>query len=114
MSINGRDVGVLGAGALALSACVAVTAVMLLVFAPPHPWQALHDWLQFVPLPGLVVFAASRSGMFKERPWLLLLVGPLAFVVGALGLLLTHSILFAPAILARKHKVRDLAHGTYY
>jgi hypothetical protein len=114
MSINGRDIGVVGAGAVALTACAAVTAVMLLVFAPAHPWQAVQDWLQFVPLPGLVVFAASRSGIFGKRPWLLLLVGPLAFAIAALGVLLTHSILFAPAILARRPTVRSLANGAHY
>jgi hypothetical protein len=102
MPITRRDVGVTGAGIIALTASVVVTAVVLLVFAPVSPRQALHDWLEFVPLPGLVVFAASCSGVFKRRPWLLLLVGPLAFVIAALGLVMTHGILFAPAILARK------------
>jgi hypothetical protein len=105
MSINRRDVGVVGAGIVALTASVVVTAVVLLVFTPVSPRQAIHDWLQFVPLPGLVVFGASRSGIFRTRPWLLLLVGPLAFVIAALGLVMTHSILFAPAILVRKAAV---------
>ena len=105
MAVNRRDVGVAGAGLLAVTASVIVTAVVLLVFTPVSPSQALHDWLQFVPLPGLVVFGASRSGIFRTRPWLLLLVGPLAFVIAALGLVMTHSMLFAPAILARKPAV---------
>ena len=114
MPTNRRDLGVVGAGAVALAACVAVTAVMLWVFAPAHPWQALQDWVEFVPLPGLVLFAASRSGLFEKRPWLLLLVGTLAFVIAAIGVLLTHGIVFAPAILARKPKVRELAHASHY
>jgi hypothetical protein len=114
MSINERNVGVVGASVMALVACVAVTAVMLLVFAPAHPWQALHDWIEFVPLPGLVVFTTARSGLFEKRPWLLLLVGPLAFMIAALGLLLTHGIVFSPAILARKPKVREFAHAARY
>ena len=102
MSINRRDIGVFGAAAGSLAASVAVTLVVLVVFAPVSPRQAIHDWLQFVPVPGLVVFAASRSGIFKRRPWLLLLVGPLAFLIGALGVMTTHGLLFAPALLARK------------
>ena len=105
MPINRRDAGVVGAAAGALIASAAVTAVMLFVFQPASPRQALQDWLQFVPLPGLVVFAASRSGIFKERPWLLLLVGPLAFLIAAAGVMLSYGILFSPAILARKRTV---------
>jgi type IV secretory pathway VirB2 component (pilin) len=41
------------------------------------------------------VLALSRSSSMTARPWLLLLLGPLAFVVAVVGVMVAYNVLFA-------------------
>jgi hypothetical protein len=55
-------------------------------------WQA---WAVFLLAPSAVLFLASRIDCLQATPWLLLLVGPFAFIVAATAVMVGHNILFA-------------------
>lgn len=58
--------------------------------------QQLLFWLLFICLPTGVVVAVSRVGMMRNRPWGLLVVGPLSFLLSLVLITMGWNILFAP------------------
>jgi NADH:ubiquinone oxidoreductase subunit K len=57
--------------------------------------QAVQSWLLFVSVPSAVLFAVSRLGVLESRPWLLLFLGPVLFVMAAVVATVMYNILFA-------------------
>jgi hypothetical protein len=85
-------VGVLGTAGGTLSVCLAVAVIRFL--ASPSELlsrQAVQHWVLFACVPSAVVFAVSRLGVLQARPWRLLIVGPLSFVVAATAVMVTYN-----------------------
>jgi hypothetical protein len=62
--------------------------------------RAFNLWVLCVLVPSAVVFAASRLNVLRTKPWWLMLVGPIVYVVGLLVVMTMYNILFASA---RRH-----------
>jgi hypothetical protein len=94
--LNRRGVGAAGAAAATLLTCVAVAVVQFSAFGRVlSKLQAVQFWLLFALVPGAVVFGASRLSLFQNRPWWLLLVGPVAFVFAVVVVMMAYNVLFA-------------------
>lgn len=94
--LNRRGTGAAPAAAVILALCVAVAVVegSMGGFAIPTR-QVIQLWLGFVLLPSLAVLGLSRAGFLNRRPWLLLIAGPISFVVAILVFGTVLNILFA-------------------
>jgi hypothetical protein len=80
--LSRRGVSVAACGAATIVSSLALVMVHWLIFGGAGPVrQILQGWLLFVLAPSAAIFALSRLGLFVRRPWLLLLFGPLSFVV---------------------------------
>ncbi len=94
--LNIRGAGPVGAAAGTIVACVAVGIIQFFVYGQAAvSLQEVQLWLRFVLLPGAVVFGLSRLGWLRNRPWWLLLLGPLSFVLGVVLVMVTYNVLFA-------------------
>jgi hypothetical protein len=94
--LNRRGVGTAGAAAATLLTCVIAAVVQFSAFGPlPSKLQAVQLSLLFVLVPGVVVFGASRLSLFQQRPWWLLLGGPVSFICAVVVATLAYNIFFA-------------------
>ncbi len=94
--VNMHDVGIRGAAAAAAIACIAIIAIQSIVAgAVPLSKPVWRAWALFLLAPTAVVILASRIGFLQAKPWMLLLVGPLAFLLAATALMIAYNILFA-------------------
>ena len=94
--LNIRGAGILEAAGGTLVVCVAIAVIQsVAVRSVSFARQAVQYWGLFVFLPSVVVFGVSRVGVLQARPWGLLLLGPLAFVVAAAAVMVAHNMLFA-------------------
>ena len=91
-----RGVGIGGRIVTTLVACIAILAIQL--FTSGHlvvSRLAIQVWLLFVLLPCMAVYAVSRMAWVPHHPLWLLLVGPLAFIVAVLLVMVAYNIAFA-------------------
>ena len=96
--LNMRGTGIVGAAGGTLLVCIAIAVIQSVAFGSvPLTRQAVQYWGLFVLLPSAVVFAVSRVGLLQARPWSLLFLGPLTFVVAVTAVMVTYNILFASA-----------------
>jgi len=94
--LNMRGSGVLAAAGGTMAACVAIAVIQSVAFGSmPVTRPAVQYWGLFVFLPSAVVFVVSRVGILQARPWALLFLGPLTFVVAVTAVMVTYNILFA-------------------
>lgn len=94
--LNMRGAGILGAAGGTLVVCIAIAVIQSVAFGSvPLTRQAVQYWGLFVFLPSAVVFAVARVAILQARPWSLLFVGPLTFVVAVTAVMVTYNILFA-------------------
>jgi hypothetical protein len=93
--VNLRGAGILAAagGTLVVSLVVAVIQSVALG-SLPLTRQAVQYWGLFVLLPSAVVFAVSRAGFLVARPWALVFVGPITFIVVVTAVMVTYNVLF--------------------
>ena len=94
--LNSRGTGILWAAGWTLLGCVAILLIQSVAFgAVPVTKQVIHFWGLFVFLPSAVLMAVSRLGIVQARPWSLLLLGPLTFVVAVTAMMVAYNVLFA-------------------
>jgi len=94
--LNGRVVGTVASAGVLLAVCIVVAVVEALALGPATPTrQAIRLWLLFVCLPAAAVLAVSRLGFLNTRPWLLLLLGPISFVIALVVVTILHNLLIA-------------------
>lgn len=93
--VNRRGIGVAGAAAATLAACVAAPLIQLTMFGRAlSARQDVEFWLLFVLVPGAVVFGASRLPPFQNRPGWLLLAGPLSFLFVVVIVMIAYNVWF--------------------
>jgi hypothetical protein len=94
--LNVRGAGVLSAAGGTVVACVAIAVIQSIAFGSvPLTRPGVQYWGVFVLLPSAAVLAVSRIGILQARPWALLFLGPLTFVVAVTAVMVTYNILFA-------------------
>ena len=94
--LNVRHTGSLSAAGWTLIVCVAIAIAQFAAFGPSRPSrQDLQFWLLFVVIPAVVVYGVSRRKALRRRPWWLLLVGPLCFIVTVVAVMVLYNILFS-------------------
>jgi hypothetical protein len=80
--LNKLKVGIVGSAAAVIALCLVLglienrnlnTGAAMIV--------AFRFWLIFLCVPSAVVFGISRSGLLRRRSWLLLLAGPVSFLI---------------------------------
>ncbi len=80
--LNKLHVGVAGSAASIIALCVVLAFVEFRISgAGSTVRQAFQGWLIFLCVPSAVVFALSRSGILRHHAWLLVLAGPISFVL---------------------------------
>jgi hypothetical protein len=80
--LNRRGVGVAASGGATIATSLVLMMVQWIAYgAAGSVRQILRSWLLWVLVPSAAVFALSRLGLFVGRPWLLLFLGPISFVV---------------------------------
>ena len=89
--LRGRGLGpaAVGGGALAV---LAIYTVLELSAGPALSRRAIQVWALFVLAPTVVVFAVSLLRVFVNRPWLLLILGPVSFVLSVLVFMVAHNV----------------------
>jgi len=94
--MNLRRAGALAAASatLAVSSLIAFAQFAVLGRAMPTG-QDVQFWLLFVVTPSSAVWAISRLGVFRSRPWWLLLAGPMAHLVAVTVVMVLYNVLFA-------------------
>ncbi|MGA2260545.1 MAG: hypothetical protein ABSH28_03810 [Acidobacteriota bacterium] len=98
--VSKRRVGVAGSAAAIIALCLVLAFVEFRDLSTGAAVrQAVQYWLIFLCVPSAVVFALSRSGLLRRRAWLLLLAGPISFV---LTIVVVVSVLhmFFPSVLS--------------
>ena len=94
--VNLHGLGTLGAAGAAAMACIAIPLVQSLAAgAVPLSKQGWQAWTLFLFAPSAVLFLASRIGFLRATPWMLLLVGPITFIVAATAVMIGYNILLA-------------------
>jgi hypothetical protein len=87
--LNRRGVGVTVSGGATIAISLVLVMVQWLPFgAGGSVRQFLQSWLFLVLVPSAAVFALSRFRVFIDRPWLLLLLGPISFVVALVSVVI--------------------------
>src|SRR5262245_27994126 len=90
--------GSLGAAGMTVVCCIAIAGIRAVAFGSASlTRRALQSWGLFVLTPSAVVFAVSRVALLQSRPWSLLFLGPLTFVVAVMTVMVSYNILFASA-----------------
>ena len=80
--LNRRRVGAAGSAAATIALCLFFALVESRNFSTAAAIrQVVQYWLIFLCVPSAVVFGLSRSGLLRRRAWLLLLAGPISFVL---------------------------------
>lgn len=94
--LNLRHAGILGAAGGTLVVCIAIAVIQSVAFGSVQLTKdAVRGWVLFVLLPSAVVVVVSRAGFLQARPWALLFLGPLTFLVAVTAVMITYNILFA-------------------
>jgi len=95
--LNRIGVGAAWAAAATVAVCVAIALVQSVMLGGfPFTRQAVQIWTLLVLVPGLALFAASRLDVFHSRPWLLLLAGPLLFLLATTAGIIMYNVFFTP------------------
>lgn len=82
MWLNRRSPSAASTAGVLLALCIVIAVVHLLPRGLAMPArQAIQIWLVFVLLPTAAVWGLSRADFLVNRPWVLLLVGPIAFMM---------------------------------
>jgi hypothetical protein len=79
--LNARGVRVGTSAFVLLAFCFVFGAFQSFSLRTVSISQSVGMWLGFVFLPSVGVFAVSRIPTLRVKPWLLLLVGPLSYLV---------------------------------
>jgi hypothetical protein len=94
--LNKRGAGATRSALVTLAVCIAVAGVPLFSLASHAPrLQIVQVALLYSVVPAAVLFALSRLGAFRARPWLLLFAGPVACVVALVIAVIAYNIAFA-------------------
>jgi hypothetical protein len=98
--LNRRRVGVAGSAAATIALCLVLPLVEFRNVSTGAAIRlVVQYWLIFLCLPSAVVFGLSRSGLLRRRAWLLLVAGPISFIVaGVVVASILH--MFIPSILS--------------
>jgi len=81
--LNKTGIAAVASAAVTLAICLATGAVLWLETRNvPAAARVFSLWSVSVLVPSAVVFGVSRLDFARARPWSLMLVGPLSFVVG--------------------------------
>ena len=94
MCLNLRRTSAVASGGVVLALCIVIGVLYLVRGLPIPASQALQLWLVFVSLPCAAVWGLSRVELLIIRPWLIVLVGPIAYGVAVVVSATTFSILF--------------------
>ena len=92
--LNARGAG-LGTAAGATLALLAAVWTASLLAPGALSWRAMQMRVLFDLVPSAVVLLVSRTDVLSIRPWLLLVVGPFAFIVATLAAMIVYNIIFA-------------------
>jgi hypothetical protein len=94
--LNKHDASALASAAGTLAVCLAITAFQFMAFkSGPLSTRLFSLWSLWVLAPSAVVFAVSRLHFVRVRPWSLMLVGPVSFIIGLTLAMTVYNILFA-------------------
>ena len=91
-SLHGRGAAASGAGALTICAL----GLMLALWPSPRTIVSspgFRLWALVVVVSTAAVWAVSRLALFSSRPWLLMILGPLSFVLVLLLTMITYNII---------------------
>jgi hypothetical protein len=95
MWLNARGVGVGIEAGVILGICVAVDVWQGPALASTASRRmAIRMWLVFVLLPTAVVLGISRFGLLTTKPWFLLVLGPISFMVALIVVATVDAVLF--------------------
>jgi lysylphosphatidylglycerol synthetase-like protein (DUF2156 family) len=96
MWLNHRSTSAARTAAVLLALCLVIAFVQLLSRGlAMSAGQTIQMWLMFVLLPTAAVWGLSRADFLVKRPWLLLLVGPIAFVLALIVFTTALNVVFA-------------------
>lgn len=108
MWLKRHGVGAVASAGVTLAVCIAVAVVQGFALGPGIPtMQSVRLWVVFVCLPAAAVFAVSQLGFLSTRPWLLLVVGPIAFLIALVFVMTLHNILFDQSLVAVAHPLNS-------
>jgi hypothetical protein len=94
--LNRHGASVRASAAVTLAVCLGIAAFQFMeVRSGPLPTRFFSLWTLWVLAPSAVVFAVSRLPFARVRPWTLMLVGPVAFIVGLTVTMTVWNTLFA-------------------
>jgi hypothetical protein len=98
-SMNSRGVGLLGAAGAAAIALVALVLIDA-IGSGTLPLSRQTTWVLglCILFPSTVLIAVSRLAVFHTYPWMLLVAGPIAFVVAVVMVMIAYNMLFAGSI----------------
>jgi hypothetical protein len=80
VALNRGGFGVVVSAGAVIVACLIVGLMQYLSPGTANGPRAVQLWFLLLCVPMVAVFAVSRFGVVENRPWLLLLLGPLSFV----------------------------------
>jgi hypothetical protein len=81
--LNRRSASALASAAATLAVSLGFAAFQFMAYrSAPLPPRLFTLWILWVLAPSAAVFAVSRLLAFRARPWLLMLAGPVSFLVG--------------------------------
>jgi hypothetical protein len=89
--LRGRGLGPAAVGGGALAVLVIYTALELSAGSALSS-RVIQFWALFVLAPTMVVFAVSLSRVFVNRPWLLMILGPVSFVFSLLVIMVAYNV----------------------
>jgi hypothetical protein len=96
MWLNHRRTSAVRSGAVLLALCLLIAGAHLFPRGHAMPTrQAIQLWLVFVLLPSATVWGVSRAEFLMIRPWLLLILGPITFIVALVVFGTAANVLFA-------------------
>jgi hypothetical protein len=94
--LNKRSASALASAAETLAVCLAIAAFQFMGFrSGPLSTRFFNVWSLWVLAPSAVVFGVSRLPLVRARPWLLMLAGPVSFIVGLTVAMTAYNILLA-------------------
>lgn len=94
--LNRQDASAVASAAGTLAVCLLIAAYQFRDFnSGPLLTGRFTLWSLWVLAPSSVVFAVSRLHFVRVRPWSLMLVGPVSFVIGLTVAMTVYNILFA-------------------
>jgi hypothetical protein len=94
--LNRTGAGAIASSGVTLVICLAIGVVQVVTTRSGSlPMSGFTFWILWVLAPNAAVLAVSALPFVRSRPWSLLLLGPLSYVVGMAVAMTTYNLLFA-------------------